>query len=93
MRVVWDPRKARTNLRKHGVRFSDAEGALFDPDALTAEDPTAEGEQRFVTIGMDHLARVLVVVYTYRGEDLRLISARRATRKERQQYEAGIRFS
>jgi hypothetical protein len=93
MRVVWDPGKARTNLRKHGIRFSDAEGVLFDPNALTAEDPSAEGEQRFVTIGMDPFSRVLVVVYTHRGEDLRLISARRATRKERQQYEAGIRFS
>jgi len=93
MRVVWDPGKARTNLRKHGVRFSDAEGVLFDPNALTVEDPTAEGEQRLVTIGTDPLGRILVVVYMYRGEDLRLISARRATRKERQQYEAGIRFS
>jgi hypothetical protein len=94
MRVVWDPRKARTNLRKHGVRFSDAEGVLFDPNALTADDPMAGGEEeRFVTIGMDPLGRVLVVVYTYRGDDLRLISARRATRKEREQYEAGIQFS
>lgn len=92
MRVIWDPRKARANFQKHGVRFSDAEGVLFDPNALTAEDPIAEGEQRFVSIGMDPLGRILVVVYTHRGEDLRLISARRATRKERQQYEAGIRL-
>ena len=58
-------------------------GVLFDPNALTAEDPTAGGEERFVTIGMDPLGQVLVVVYTYRGDDLRLISVRRATRKER----------
>lgn len=51
MRVLWDPRKARANFQKHGVRFSDAEGALFDPNALTVEDPTAEEEQRFVSIG------------------------------------------
>jgi hypothetical protein len=48
MRVVWDPRKARANLLKHGVRFSDAEGVLFDPHAITTEDRTAQGEQRFV---------------------------------------------
>ena len=90
MRVVWDPRKASANLRKHDIHFADAEGALFDPDAITREDPTAEGEQRFVSLGLDHLARVLVLVYSYRGESIRLISARRATRKERSQYEAGV---
>lgn len=92
MRVIWDPRKAKANFQNRGIRFSDAEGVLFDPNALTVEDPTAEGEQRFVSTGMDTLGRILVVVYTYRGEDIRLISARRATRKERRQYEAGIRF-
>ena len=92
MEVTWDPRKARANLLKHGVRFSDAEGVLFDPNAITQEDPSAEREQRFVSVGMDSLGRVLVVVYTYRGDDLRLISARRATRKERRQYEDGIRL-
>ena len=90
MWVVWDPRKARANLLKHGVRFSDAEGVLFDPHAITTEDRTAQGEQRFVSIGLDPVGHVLVVVYTYRGEDLRLISARRATRKERHQYEAAV---
>lgn len=90
MRVVWDPQKARANLRKHGIRFADAEGALFDPHAITREDPTAEGEQRFVSVGLDHLARALVLVYAYRGENIRLISARRATRKEGRQYEAGV---
>lgn len=90
MRVVWDPRKARGNLLKHGVRFSDAEGVLSDPHAITTEDRTAHGEQRFVSIGLDPVGRVLVVVYTYRGHDLRLISARRATRKERHQYEAAV---
>ncbi len=70
------------NLRKHGIHLSDAEGVLFDPHALTEEDETADGERRYVTIGLDSLGRVLVVVYTYRGDDIRLISAWRATRKE-----------
>ncbi len=55
MEVEWDPNKAATNLQKHGVRFSDAEAVLFDPNALSFEDTTAQGEQRFVVIGMDHL--------------------------------------
>lgn len=92
MRVVWDPRKARANHLKHGVRFSDAEGVLFDPLAVTREDVTSMSERRFVTIGVDHLGRAVVVVYAPRGEDLRLISARRATRKERLQYEEGVRL-
>lgn len=90
MRVVWDPAKARANLLKHGVRFSDAEGVLFDPLAITREDVTSLAEQRFVTIGADSVGRVVVVVYAPRGETLRLISARRATRKERHQYAEGI---
>jgi len=90
MRVVWDPAKAKANLRKHGIRFADAEGALCDPHAITREDSTVSGEQRFVSLGLDPLARVLVLVYAYRGEDVRLISARRATPQERRQYEAGV---
>jgi len=88
--VVWDPEKARSNLKKHGVRFSDAETVLFDPNALTREDMESEGEQRFVTVGMDTLGHIFVVVYTYRGEDIRLISARAATKRERMHYEKGI---
>ena len=90
MDVVWDPEKARSNAKKHGVRFSDAEMVLFDPNALTKEDVIADGEQRFATVGMDTLGRILVVVYTYRGEDIRLISARPATKRERKHYEEGI---
>jgi uncharacterized DUF497 family protein len=88
--VVWDPEKARLNLKKHGVRFPDAETVLFDPNALTRGDIESEGEQRFVTVGMDTLGHILVVVYTYRGKDIRLISARSATKRERSQYEEGI---
>lgn len=90
MEVEWDPNKAATNLQKHGVRFSDAEAVLFDPNALSFEDTAAQGEQRFVAIGMDHLWHLLVVVYTNRGNRIRLISARSATRSERKKYESGI---
>ncbi len=92
MVVVWDPDKAASNLEKHGIRFADAELVLFDPLAITLEDLTAEDEQRHTSLGGDALGRVLVVAFTYRDEDIRLISARRATRKERRQYEEGIRL-
>lgn len=84
----FDPAKARANLRKHGVSFAHAEQALRDPMALTIEDPDAEGEQRFVTLGMDSLGRVLVVVHTQRGERTRPISARKASRGEANRYHA-----
>ena len=90
MLVAWDPDKARKNHTKHGVRFADAEMVLMDPVAITREDRTAQGEARFVSIGLDAVGRVLVVVYSHRGDDLRLISARPATRGEREQYEEGI---
>ena len=90
MEIEWDPSKARANHVKHGVRFSDAELVLFDPNALAREDIRTEGEQRFVTVGSDTTGCILVVVYTYRGENIRIISARPATRKERRSYEEGI---
>ena len=90
MVATWDPHKARTNLRKHGVRFSDAEAVLFDPMTLTREDEDANRELRNVSIGMDAFGRVLVVVYAYRHDEVRIISARRATRKERRAYEARV---
>ncbi|HEX19937.1 MAG TPA: BrnT family toxin [Acidiferrobacteraceae bacterium] len=90
MEVRWDPAKAKANHKKHGVRFSDAELVLYDPMALSFEDSDAEGEQRFVSIGRDAMGDVLVVVYSYRDDAIRLISARRATRKEVRIYEEGI---
>ena len=90
MRVVWDPQKARSNHKKHEIRFSDAETALFDPNTLTREDAEAQGEQRLVSVGADSAGRILVVVYTHRGETIRLISARAATGRERKAYEEGI---
>ena len=88
MRVVWDITKAVANIRKHrGIHFSDAATVLDDPMAITIED-TRHDEQRFVTIGRDLLDRVLVVVYAYTGaEEIRLISARKASRQERRAYE------
>ena len=82
----WDPEKAVENLRKHGVDFADAETALRDEMAMTVPGDDPEGE-RFVTLGMDALGRLLVVVYEWRDNDVRLISARKATRAERRQYE------
>ncbi|MBT1076538.1 BrnT family toxin [Geobacter grbiciae] len=88
MKITFDPNKAATNYRKHGIRFSDAEPVLFDPMALKREGKDADGEQKFVSIGVDAIGRVLVVVFTYRGEEIRLISARPATVKERKCYES-----
>jgi uncharacterized DUF497 family protein len=87
MEVQWDPQKAMANLSKHRVDFADVVGVFDDPYALTREDPDAQNEQRFVSVGMDFLGRVLTVVYTHRGDSIRLISARHATRREREAYE------
>jgi uncharacterized DUF497 family protein len=84
----WDVGKAEQNVRKHGVSFGDAEGVLNDPLARTIEDPDVLGERRFVAIGLGNAGELLVVIYTERGGEYRLISARRATRKERKTYEA-----
>ena len=84
----FDPAKAEANLRKHGVSFAHAEQALRDPLAVTIEDPDVIGEQRFVSLGMDALGRVLVVVLTQREERTRVISARKASRGESEQYHA-----
>lgn len=83
----WDPAKAKANLTKHGIHFADAVSVLEDDSALTIRDPYSEDEERWITIGMDVLGRLLVVVYTWRGERVRLISARQATPQERRQYE------
>lgn len=86
MRIEWDPAKARLNSRKHGVAFADAVASLEDEGAITIRDPFPHEEERWITLGLDALGRVLVVVYTWRGENLRLISARKATPRERRRY-------
>ncbi len=88
MAYQWDNNKAAANLRKHGIDFADAVLVFSDDLAITISDDRFN-EERFITIGIDALDRVLVVVYTYRGTEIRLISARSATRQERQQYEEG----
>lgn len=82
----WNRDKAATNLRKHGVDFADAVSVFSDALAITILDERFD-EERFVTIGLDAFGRVLVVVYTLRGDEIRVISARKATRQERLQYE------
>ena len=90
MAVDFDPKKNAINLRKHGVSLSEGDGVLNDPLALTIEDPSAEGEQRFVTLGANALGELMVVVWTGRGDEIRTISVRRATAKERRSYEEGV---
>ena len=86
MDIEFDPEKAQINLKKHGVSFDEAASCLFDPMALAHEDDDAEGEQRWVLLGMSCSARLLTVIYTIRGERIRLISARCATKKESRNY-------
>lgn len=86
--LQYDPAKAVSNLRKHGVSFADAEGVFYDPLALNRPDPDADSEDRFVAVGLGITGDILVVVYVIRGEDIRLISARRATRQEIKEYES-----
>jgi uncharacterized DUF497 family protein len=84
--IEYDPDKAASNLRKHGVSFANAEQAMRDPHAATIEDPDAEAEPRFVTLGMDATGRVLVIVWTPRGDKARLISVRKASKQEADTY-------
>lgn len=88
MRFQFDPAKAAGNLKKHGVSFADAEGVFYDPLAIHQLDPDSEDEERFTAVGVGSAGTILVVVYTFRGEDIRLISARRATRHEVKSYES-----
>ena len=86
----WSPAKARSNLRKHGVRFAEAVTALEDDLALTLRDPHVPDEERWITLGLDATGRLLVVIYTWREDRVRIISARLATPSERRQYEESI---
>jgi len=88
MAYQWNRDKATANLRNHGIDFADAISVFSDDLAITIPDERSD-EERFITIGVDAFGRVLVVVYTLRDDEIRLISARKATRHERQQYEEG----
>ena len=86
--LEWDEKKAHENLQKHGVDFADTPPVFEDELAITLPDETVDEEERFVTLGTDALGRILVVLYTWREEArIRIISARKATRRERRQYE------
>ena len=87
MEIEYDPYKAETNLKKHGVSFDEATTALYDPMALVQEDMDSIDESRWILIGLSRKANLLTVVYTLRDEEIiRLISARKATRKEVNYY-------
>ena len=82
----WDPAKATTNLDKHDVSFEEAATVFGDPLSLTIGDPDHE-ELRYVTTGLSHHDRTLVVVHVDRGDNIRIVSARLATGRERETYE------
>jgi uncharacterized protein len=88
LRFRWDPRKAAANVRKHGVTFEEAATVFGDPLSLTIADPDPSGEeQRFLVLGLSSRRRLLVVAHSERGDAVRIISARRVTRRERRTYE------
>ena len=88
MSFEWDKKKAVSNLRKHGVGFEEASTALRDSFSATAHDPDhSEDEDRFVTLGVSSIGRLLAVAHTERGNNIRIISARLATKSEREIYE------
>jgi uncharacterized DUF497 family protein len=91
LRFEWDPKKAASNLRKHGVSFEEAATAFSDEAALVIDDPDhSDEEDRFILLGLGARLRLLVVVHCYRESDesIRIISARKATHNERHQYSA-----
>lgn len=88
LRFEWDGGKAGRNIEKHGVSFEEAATVFGDPLSLTIEDPAHSwSEERFVTVGDSFAHRLLVVAHTDRGDVVRIISAREATRRERKDYE------
>ena len=90
MLITWDENKASSNLAKHGVSFEEAQTVLFAPVSVTIEDKRHD-EDRFITIAFSVMLNLLVVVYAYRFEnEIRIISARKATKKEAKIYEERI---
>lgn len=88
MSYEWNPQKNVSNYHKHGIDFADAVAVLEDEYALWQEDDGEYNETRFAAVGMDHLAQIVTVIFTFRGEHIRLISARYATNYEREIYES-----
>ncbi len=89
MAFQWDSAKAAINLRKHGIRFADAVAVFEDEKAITLDDDYPS-EDRYISVGLDMLGRVIVVVYTWREKDIWIISVRLATKQERKQYESNL---
>ena len=90
MKFEWDPRKAKRNLAKHKISFEEATTAFRDPLSATGADPDhSADESRFVTFGLSSKGRLITVSHTERGNSIRIISARRATKEERDIYEEG----
>ena len=90
MKFDWDPKKAETNLRKHGVSFDEPATTFLDPHAVSGPDPDhSVDEERYITFGYSQLTRLLAVCHTYRPGAIRIINARRVTRSERKIYEEG----
>jgi uncharacterized protein len=90
----WDPKKAKENLETHGISFDEASTAFGDTLSLAIYDPLhSEEEDRFILIGNSHRNRLLVIVHTERAENIRIISARKATKKERKQHEENAKRS
>ena len=86
----WDDKKAKKNLRNHQISFEEAKSVFKDPFLITYPDPKhSVGEQRFLNIGFSARGQVLIVVHTERGENIRIISCRKATTGERSDYEEG----
>jgi uncharacterized DUF497 family protein len=85
----WDKSKAESNKLKHGIAFADTFAVFDDPNAITIEE-FIKDEQRYITIGMDAFGRILVVIYTWREDKIRIISGRKAVRSEVRQYEREI---
>ncbi len=84
----WDKEKSITNIKKHRVTFEEASSVFGDPRSLTIDDPKSySSEERFITIGLSLLGNILVVVHTDRDDKIRIISARKAMKKEWKQYE------
>jgi uncharacterized DUF497 family protein len=90
MKFEWNSQKADSNLKKHGVSFQEAASVFGDAHSITYYDPDHSArEHRFITVGMSQAGKVLMVAHTNRGDNVRIISARKTTRKERRYYEEG----
>ena len=90
MKIEWDPKKAKSNFEKHGVSFEEAATALSDPMAATGADPDHSlSEERYATFGVSEKGRLVVVSHTEKDETIRIISARKASKGERELYEEG----